>query len=59
LNKIPKYNVIIVETDAKIEILSTHIYEHSLSWPGTGIYIKRNRVELVSWMQSSSLDEMV
>jgi hypothetical protein len=59
LNKIPKYNVIIVETDAKIEILSTHIYEHSLSWPDTGISIKSGGAKLVLWAKISSFCEMI
>ena len=38
---------------------NTQIHDRSLSWHGTGTSIKRGRVKLVLWAQTSPLHEMM
>jgi hypothetical protein len=45
VRRIPKYNIKVIER-GKIDIL-TQIHDRSLSWVGTGTYVKSGGVKLV------------
>ena len=51
---IPKSNIKIVGK-GKIDTPNTQIYDHSLSWLGTGTSIISGGAKLVSWDQDSCL----
>jgi hypothetical protein len=41
----------------KIDSPNTHVHDHSLSWLGTGTWIKSGRVKIVLWTQIYPLSE--